>query len=174
MNRRFIINHFVIYGRLRIAVLIAFWMLGICVGIGVVFRNPPLFTAQTQAGLLDRQSLFGFLVTVAPLLLTIVLLWCEQSLMIYPLVLINGVSRGYTAFLIYIVFGSCGWLVRGFLLFSVAAVSVLSWRLILRHAQFKKPSFTTDILTTLVFLVVILAVEFSLISPYLAQIIKYL
>ncbi len=174
MNRQLIINHFVFYGRLQTIALVAFWLLGICLGIGLIFYDPPVISYQLQTGFLTAQSVTGFLITASPLLLVIVLLWCGQTLMVYPLVLATGVSFGYTAFLIFLIFGSSGWLVRLFLLFSVGCVSVLFWWLILRHSQFRKPSFATDIFVVVIFLIAIFAAEHSLISPCFLQITKYL
>ncbi len=174
MNRHLIINHFVFYGRLQMFILVTFWLLGVCFGVGLVYCYPPLITQGLQTGLLANQSVSGFLITVAPLLLLVVLLWCGQRLMVFPLVLTTGISRGYTAYLIFLIFGSSGWLIRLFLLFSVGCVSVLFWWFVLRHTQFRKPSFTTDTLIASAFLIVIFAVERLLISPYLLQITKYL
>lgn len=174
MNRRFIINHFVTYGGQHTNNLIILWLLGICVGLFSSRKVPFAITYELQICLLAPQSPLGFLTIAMPLMLAIIFLWCSQITMLYPLVFITAVFRGYTAFMIFSVFGTAAWLARILLLFSGGVISVLFWLFLLRHTPRKKPRFATDILVSAIFLIALLMLERSLISPCLQQIIKYL
>lgn len=174
MNRRFIFNHFVTYDGHYIKTFVAFWLIGICFGIGLSFWNPPVISSGLRFCLLTPRSFSGFLASIAPLFLLVIFLWCDQFLLLCPLMFVSAISWGYTAFLVFSVFGSGSWLVRLLLLFSGSFVSALYWWILLRHGPFRRPSFATDVAVAAVFLFVVFALEQSLISPCLHQIIKYL
>jgi len=92
----------------------------------------------------------------------------------YPLVVLNGLSYGFCGMTVYYAFGTATWLCRFLFLFSGVFSSVCMWMLFLRHSRGKGASFFSDVYFAFIAMCIVLIVDIYFVSPFLADLTKYL
>ncbi len=93
------------------------------------------------------------------------------SLLGYSFVFIQGFCRGFSGCVLFQLLDSGAWLVRGLLMFSVSATTVLMLWLLIRHCRGRRTSFVADICLVSFLAFAIILCDVLFISPFLSGIV---
>lgn len=174
MNTRFIFNRFELFSKTRIYFQMILWGLGLCIGILLALSFSKSFDYTLQPALFENPSLLFLIVATAlPITAFSVVLGCRFFSLGYLLILLESVCRGFSGMYVFTVLGSGAWLIRLLLLFSSSSASVLIWWLLLRHSEYKRPSFSADVRLAAILVLVICFFDYFVIAPYLIGLSMY-
>jgi len=142
------------------------WILGIVLGAAIVAwaGDTYLIVKYTTVSRPDFGLLF--LSNAFPITFLIVLFATQRYGLIYVFLFSYGLLRGFCGMCIVFAFGSSGWLVRCFLLFSSGIVSVLIWWLIFSFESYKRRVLML-FFGALLFVCIFTLVDYFAVSPFL-------
>lgn len=175
MNTNLLFGHAITYRKLRFVILAFFWTIGFAIGISLAVLYPKTSLFDIRQVLTTYASpLSLFFVVGLPISISVFSLWCPAFFLNYPLLFLNAMCRGFTGMLLYIALESGAWLIRFLYLFSGSCISVLIWWLLLRHPNQNCPAFSRDVRFVSILSCLIVVADIFFISPFLANISKYI
>ena len=150
------------------------WMLGLAFGLYFVLLTDDLISDLLYSASCYRISIVGmFLVIFLPIVISLIAAYFSAHFLIYLLCFCKAVSFSLVLCGIAVTFGHSGWLIRSLLLFSgSAAVIPLLW---FWHNLLTPGccSAKRDFLICTAIAAAISAVDYFLVSPYLAMLMNY-
>ena len=154
-------------------VLALFWISGILSGVAAFcFAGNPLL--PMMRGILDGSvSIVGLLcVTVFPFLVSAFAVYICAPWLLFAVSFLKGFLFGFLSAAILVAFGSAGWLIRWFLMFSeLVSLPLLYWFWV-RNISGERGFSGAEVLVILSLLILIGSVDYCCISPFLAMLIN--
>ncbi len=150
----------------RLFFLTVIWLLGILLGIAAAIFSEGAYCAASLAVKVRPKLGFLYLFNGVPVAVLMALLVLQFDKLLFAVMLLFGLFRGFCGMFTVLAFGSGGWLVRGLLLFSSGAVAVLMWWLIFSPVGRKSSILTTACVLTL-YISAFTLFDFFVISPFL-------
>jgi len=150
------------------------WVFGILIGALLSACNSQLSVNVARMAMSNPPTFIGVLiVNVLPLAILVIMLSRRIVAPVYPLILLESLSRGFCGMSIINFLGNGAWVLRFLFLFSPGCVSALIWYLLFNYTRGGEHRFFNDvcILSSLVFLVTV--VDYFAISPFLVRLSKY-
>ena len=157
------------YKRRWVICLPVAWILGIVFGATGVISAENTYLI-TDIVVTKRPNLFLlFVINVLPIYLFTAIFVFRSYGLVFIMMFLYGLFRGFCGMCTVLAFGSGGWLVRCLLLFSGSAVSVLMWWLTLSY--FVCRCHVLKLLFSLLFVSLVTFIDYFVISPFLIGII---
>ena len=161
-------------GKITYAVLITIWCVGLLLGIALSAANRPLFGDLLRVVVTKRPSFTALLFrNILPVVLLYVVLLHSGFYMIYPLIFIDALCRGFCAMCVIGFFGSSAWLLRSMVLFSTGCVSIIFWYMLFSFLQGTAKRSAADMIVVAAIPMVATIIDYSFVSPYLLNLSKY-
>lgn len=150
------------------------WALGLSVGLILVSTVQESVFSLMRAAACCRVSIVGLIVLlIFPLFLSAFAVFLSIPVMLLPIACFKGIALAFCALGVVYAFGSAGWLIRMLLMFSDSfMIPVLFWFWV-RHISGNRNLLRRDFLICAAFAVVIGAMEYFLVSPYLVVLMKH-
>ena len=149
------------------------WPVGLITGIFLSCVMPVDAGFMITAISIKPSWIALLLMNVFPLSLCAAALKYGWRALVYILIAVEAICRGFCGFLIFLTFGSGAWLIRCSFLFSSAFCSILFWWLIVRY-NYTTVSLQKDICVSLVLIVLLTVVDRLLVSPFLIDLSMYI
>lgn len=146
------------------------WILGVLLGVAVVIFAGDIYVIVNAAVKLRPNLVLLYAVNAFPIFVLVALFVVRSYGLIFAMMFLYGLFRGFCGMCTVLAFGSSGWLVRCLLLFSSGLVSVLMWWLI--FFCMSRRSYCLKLICILVLLVSIVSfLDYFVISPVLIDVI---
>ena len=150
------------------------WVVGLVLGILLAKNSHKIYSDALGAAITYNPSWIAlYAVTTLPLLLYWIAMERSWFWIECPVLVLEGVSRGYNGFGVFLTCGNGAWLLRSCFLFSSMAGSVLLWWLIFKHYINSAIVTRKDIRVTAIILLLFTFVDRFLLSPFLTRLSMY-
>lgn len=148
------------------------WLGGIFFGVWIsCFAGGPLLSLMRNAFVCDV-SIFGLLLTATlPFLLSALAVLISGPEWLLPVSFVCGFLYGHVCLTAIRAFGLAGWLIRPILCFSISTAAPLTYLFWLRIIHQEQRFSKLEALSFLSFAVLIGSLDYSLISPFLADLL---
>ena len=157
---------------INIAILSVVWIAGLLTGAALA--NNISYQLVGYKLILDRISLLGLLFsTVLPLAISAVAIIIQAPCLIFPVAFIKGLMHAYSTLVIYSVYGAAGWLAKWLFVFSDSILILFLLWFWLRMIAGKCTSFTRDLLICSIATVVVVCIDFLIVSPFSVMLFNY-
>ena len=111
------------------------WTLGILFGILVVIITNDIYAVANASVRLRPNLAILYIINILPLAVLVALIAVRQYGLVYLLLFLYGLFRGFCGMCIILAFAASSWLVRCLHLFSSSLVSLLMWWLIYSYTN---------------------------------------
>lgn len=173
MHTRFIFSRFFSPRKRHCLFFTLFWAIGLLLGIVIATTSMTKYNIVIYTALTKRPSVVLHALICTLTLIAIALLRYNQCFfLIIPLLVLQGISRGFSGMTLYAFAGSGAWAVRLLLLFSGTWVSVITWWSLFRDCDRSKTDLIRALCLSAIFVFVILVVDYLVISPLTVSIIN--
>ncbi len=173
LQRKFSCNY--IHNQGQLCALLSTWGMSLSTGIILAYAFSGNATLILSIALNQEfKSLTALFSLLFPTVACVVALRCSALWLCYLVVVLEGISRGFCSMLIYYGAGSASWLLRIFFLFSATISSVCMWMLLLQHMRDPKHFTWIDVYTALMSICIVLIIDIHVLSPFIADLTKYL
>ena len=150
-------------------------------GIGLLFGAMLANTISSSASLILRTILAqtpkpvtALFSLIFPFVACAASLWCNTIILYYPVTFGEGICRGFCSMLLYCAARQAAWLYRLLFLFSGSISSVCMWLLLFRHVNNFDTKLWGDCYLSLITICVAIVIDIHILSPFLADLTKYL
>lgn len=149
-----------------------FWFAGIVLGIWIsVLAGTPLLSLM-RSNFGSAVSIVGLLLAACfPFLISVFTVLISGPGWLLPVGFANGFLHGYICLAVIRSFGSAGWLLRLLLCFSIVSSAPVLYLFWLRLISRGKDGFFSETLFFFALTVLIGSIDYSLVSPFLADLI---
>ena len=150
------------------------WVLGVLIGAILSVCNTQLSGNVVRMALSQTPSFLGVLIAnVLPFAILTVALPRHAVVLIYPLIFLESLCRGFCGVGIICFSGSAAWVLRFLFLFSPGCISVLFWYLLYNYTRgvAHRPFRDVCILSSFLFAVTI--VDYFAVAPFLVRLSNY-
>ena len=172
MQSRCLFKHFSTHTKLPIYILCLLWICGLLLGIMLASYSDHSLTDTLHNALLTAPQFSSlFLVVAIPVSLTAVAVSTPLFALSYPLIFLIALSHGYSGISIYLIYGSCAWLIRPLILFSASCTSVLIWWLLICGCD--SCNHKADVRLTTIIFSIIFIINLFVVSPLFDDLTKY-
>ena len=173
MNIRYIFKQ---YRLQKVAHLIpTLWMFGLCLGISLALvssdHSPDILR---QAMMQNSMPMMSMLLSIVQIVAIVISTKQECLWVTCPLILLNGVFRGFCGMLTFTSFKNGAWLLMSLFSFSAGTDSVIMWYLLARTRRTTQKTFKQDLQITAVVYLVTFLINQLFISPFLTDLLKYI
>lgn len=153
-------------------VLAIFWICGILFGVWICYLAGDSLIALMRRAVFCSVSIVGLLTVASfPFLLSALAVSISGPGLLLPVCFAGGFLYGYCSFAVFRSFYAVGWLIRPLLcfgIFTMAPVTYLYW---LRHISGERKPCRMEIFFFLCIAVLVGTIDYSLISPFLAELL---
>lgn len=154
--------------------LLIIWVLGILFGSLLSVCNAQLSVNVARMALSKTPALIGVLIANAlPFAILVMILSRRMVMLVYPLILLEALSRGFCGMSIICFLGSGAWVLRFLFLFSPGCISVLFWYMLYDYSQGVAHRTFRDVCILSSFLFAVTFVDYFAISPFLVKLSEY-
>ena len=173
MYNGFIFSRFFLPEKRGYFMLVLSWVIGLLLGILLITTDTTIYEPVIYAALRKRPSIVPHILICALFFIVITLLRNKHCFVpIISFLFLQGISRGFSGMALYTFTGSGAWAVRMMFLFSGASISVITWWLLFRYCDHTKADLVRTSCLSVVFVLIILIVDYLVISPLTVSIIN--
>ncbi len=148
------------------------WILGIVFGVGASYCASHSLSSLMRMTANSPVSIFGLLsAMLLPLLCSAFAVYISCPWLLIPTAFLKAFLYTYFSFGILASYGSAGWLIRLLLIFSDTLMLPVLWLFWLRGIQWGRVDFLYRLIPAVSVVFLIGSIDYSIISPFLAQII---
>ena len=172
MHNGFIFSRFLSRDKRRYAGLFVLWIVGLLLGIWLCVKNSADYNSIIYTALIQKSPLI-YRVLLYSLALLIIALLCHRrrfTLMI-PIPLLLSVSKGFAGMSLYMAMGTGAWVLRILFLFANGCISILIWWLILLSCNNRQFDLKKSAILLLIIAIIVSIVDYSIISPFMADVV---
>lgn len=174
MNTYLIFNRFIYSKRPAVLVCFLFWLFGLFAGILLAVSSFGVCSEILKAALFKKPSAWYLVFSMACTIVFLLEMQHCKFVFSYLYLLIEALCRGFSGFLVFMIYGSGAWLIRMFFLFSGMCRSVIIWFLLFRCITFRNTKPITNLRFTLGSLLLIGLFDILVISPCFIRLISYI
>lgn len=147
------------------------WILGLTYGMFISVNSSALVLSCIRCVPNERLTLCGMILTrISPVVISALLIRISYSLL-YLFAYFKAFCYGFCMFGLLIAFGTSGWLISIFLLFSeFFAISVLFWFWIADSYE-TSDKFRKNLIISIIVITMVGLIEYYFVSPYTAMLI---
>lgn len=156
---------------LRICLIVISWILG---SLSALLFIKLSFISLMYPVFVERVSIVGMIASlILPIFLSYILLCRGYFYTILPVIFLKAFGYMYCYFCITYSFGSAGWLVRAFLLFSDTVAIILLLHFVYRFAAGDNTELLRSFRSAMIVLMLAGCLDYYIISPYIMMLINY-
>lgn len=146
------------------------WILGVILGVAIVGFNGDIYAIVNTSVRLRPNLGILYLVNLFPIAVLAALITVRRYSLIYLLLFLYGLFRGFCGMCTVLAFGSGSWLVRSMHLFSCSLVSVLMWWLIYSYTK-RKYCRSQLVFVAVLLISIVTLLDYFVVSPVIIGVI---
>ena len=158
--------------RLHFSVLFFLWFIGLLIGIFLASTYDPSSSFLSKHSVLQESSPFlSFFFIFVPICFAVITINSSFFYLTHLIVLIEAISKGFTGFFLFALFGDSAWLIRILFLFLGDFAAVLLWFFLINSVRYISHFRLRNFYNIVLWSIVIVLINHFLISDFLITIL---